>query len=89
MPKRTMWFATGTVVGLSSSYWVQRRVRQMAARLAPSSVGREVAGSVRQLGSDVAAAVAEGREAARAKEAELSAEMRAADRPHLRALPGR
>lgn len=75
MFKRAIWFSTGAAAGLGSSYWVQRRVRRAAARLTPQAVGRDVGGAVRHAGQNVKAAVAEGRQAARAREAELTAEL--------------
>jgi hypothetical protein len=71
--KRTIWFSTGAVVGLGSSVWVQRRVRQAAQRYLPDRLSRDAADSVRRLGRDVVAAAIEGRTAMREREAELNA----------------
>ncbi len=72
MLKRTFWFTVGSAAGLGSSYWVQRRVKQAAARFTPEGLQREVTGAARSMSANVKAAVAEGREAARDREAELT-----------------
>ena len=62
MFKRLFWLSVGVVAGLGGSVWLQRRVRQAVDRFAPESIQ-----------GDVRAALAEGRAAMRAKEAELRA----------------
>jgi hypothetical protein len=60
-----------------------RFVRETVARYAPDRVSADLTGALRQLGADVRAAVAEGREAMREREAELRAEIEGR-RPQLR-----
>ncbi len=72
MFKRTFWFTVGSAAGLGSSFWVQRRVKRAAARFTPEGLQREVSGAARSVSTNVKAAVAEGREAARDREAELT-----------------
>ncbi len=78
MFKRAFWFGAGTVAGLGSSVYVQRRVKRAAAHL-PDRVQQEVTGAARRVGRGVKAAATEGRAAMRVREAELRA--RVADRP--------
>lgn len=83
MFKRLFWLVTGAGFGFGSSYWVSRAVRRTAARYAPEKVTRDAAASLRGLGADVRAALAEGRAASAEREAELRAELdtrRARDR---------
>ena len=75
MPKRTFWFVTGTAAGLGSSLWVQRRVRTVVERYVPEKVQERAAGAARKVAPAVRDAVSEGREAMRAREAEMRAEV--------------
>jgi hypothetical protein len=60
--KRLVWLIIGFLLGLGSSWTVMRRVRRVAVRLAPPDVVDRWSGSMR-------AAVQEGRDAMRAREA--------------------
>jgi hypothetical protein len=71
--KRLFWLCTGVGFGFGSSFWVMRAVRRTVDRFRPTRV-------VARLEVDVRAAVAEGREAAREREAAL----RSARRPAWR-----
>ena len=64
MIKRLVWLVIGFLLGLGSSWTVMRRVRRVAVRLAPADVVDRWSESVR-------AAVDEGRDAMRAREAAL------------------
>ena len=75
MFKRLFWLTVGVIVGLGSSIWAQRRVRQAVNRLAPEQVRRQVSWSARTLLDDVRAAAAEGRTAMRDREASLRADL--------------
>ena len=75
MFKRLFWLTVGVGFGFGMSFWVSRTVKGKMARLAPDNVSAELAGALRQLGSDLRAAVAEGRDAMREREAELRAEI--------------
>jgi len=63
----------GVGVGMGSSLWVQRRVKQVAARYAPERISNDMATSVRSLGRDVRLSIQDGREAMRQREAQLRA----------------
>ncbi|WCO68996.1 hypothetical protein PO878_09690 [Iamia majanohamensis] len=75
MPKRTFWFVTGTAAGLGSSLWVQRRVRTTVERYVPEKVQERAADAARRVGPAVRDAVTEGRDAMRAREAEMRADV--------------
>ncbi len=75
MPKRTFWFVTGTAAGLGSSLWVQRRVRTAVERYVPDKVQERAADAARRVAPAVRDAVSEGREAMKAREAEMKAEV--------------
>ncbi len=66
MIKRLVWLVIGFLLGLGSSWTVMRRVRRVAVRLAPADVVDRWSDSVR-------AAVNEGRDAMRAREATFKA----------------
>lgn len=74
MFKRTIWWSTGAAMGFGSSLWVQRKVRRTVDHYTPEVVGRRVRSSARQLVPAVKAAVGEGRQVMRDREAELRAE---------------
>jgi hypothetical protein len=74
--KRLFWLTVGTLVGLASSFWAQRRLRRAVERYAPDQVARRVSWSVRKLADDVRAAVADGRAAMREREASLRDQFR-------------
>jgi hypothetical protein len=70
--KRARWVAIGFGAGVGASVWTWRSVRRSVDRHAPADLvdaGRRVGA----LGRDVRAAVAEGRDAMHAREAELRA----------------
>ena len=62
MIKRLVWLVIGFLLGIGSSWTVMRRVRRVAVRLAPADVRDRWSENVR-------AAVNEGRDAMRAREA--------------------
>jgi hypothetical protein len=68
MIKRLTWFLGGALAGAAGAGIAKKKVKQKAAELAPVNVARGAAGRVRE-------AVAEGRRAMRAKEAELRARL--------------
>ena len=75
MFKRLFWLIIGAGFGFGVSFWLMRFVRETVARYTPERVSSDIAGALRQLGQDVRAAVAEGREAMREREAELRAQL--------------
>ena len=64
MFKRLFWLLVGFLLGLGSSWVIVRRLRRVAKRYAPTEVVDRWTGTVR-------AAVDEGRDAMRTREAEL------------------
>jgi hypothetical protein len=64
MIKRLSWFVGGAVAGAAGVGAAKRKVRRTAAQLSPTAVAKNTAHRVRE-------AVSEGRQAMKAKEAEL------------------
>ncbi len=82
MPKRTRWLVTGVALGAGGSLWAQRKAKTAAARYGP-------AGIVEATGRRIAAALADGREAMREREAQLKGTSSDDDRQDgLRHTPG-
>ena len=75
MFKRLFWLLVGVGFGFGVSFWFMRFVRSTVERYSPERVSEDLAGAVRAFGQDIRAAVAEGREAMREREAELRAEL--------------
>jgi len=75
MFRRLFWLVIGAGFGFGLSFWLMRFVRETAARYTPERVSADLADAVKSLGGDLRAAVAEGREAMREREAELRAEI--------------
>ena len=75
MFKRLFWLMLGMGFGFGTSFWVTRFVRAAVANYSPERVSENLAASLRHLGSDIRAAVAEGREAMREREAELRGDL--------------
>ncbi len=75
MLRRLFWLLIGAGFGFGASFWIMRFVRETAARYTPERVSADLAGAVKGLGTDLRAAVAEGREAMREREAELRSEL--------------
>ena len=71
MLRRVFWLFLGVGVGMGSSLWVTRRVKQVAARYTPERISSDMASSVRTLGRDVRLSIKDGREAMRQREAQL------------------
>jgi len=71
--KRIFWLTVGLAIGFGTSFWFFRLVRETMSRYAPEQVADNLADAARRLGTDLRAAVAEGRAAARQTEAELRA----------------
>jgi hypothetical protein len=75
MFKRLFWLAVGIGFGFGLSFWVSRFARKTVARYTPERVSSDLADALRSLGSDVRAAVTEGRDAMRERESEIRAEL--------------
>jgi hypothetical protein len=73
--KRLFWLFVGVGFGFGLSFWLTRAVRRTVERYSPEAVADNLADALRAFGSDLRAAVSEGREAMREKEAELRAEL--------------
>jgi hypothetical protein len=73
--KRLFWLLIGVGFGFGVSFWVTRFVRDTMARYSPERVSGDLAGALRSLGSDLRAAVAEGRDGMREAEADLRARL--------------
>jgi hypothetical protein len=69
--KRVRWLATGVAVGAGASLWAERKAKAVVARYSPAGVASGAARRARGLPSDVVAAIREGREAMREREAQL------------------
>ena len=78
MVRRLFWLLMGAGFGFGMSFWLMRFVRETAARYTPERVSSDLADALRGLGTDMRAAVAEGREAMHDREAELRVELRGA-----------
>jgi hypothetical protein len=81
MFKRLFWLLVGTGFGFGASFWMMRVIRETVERYTPERVSADLTNAVRGLGADLRAAVAEGRQAMREREAELRAELPASRRP--------
>jgi hypothetical protein len=73
--KRVFWLVTGVAFGVTMALSVERAVRRQAQRLRPERLAGDLAGGLRDLGRDLQAAVAEGRDGMREREAELRAKL--------------
>ncbi len=79
MFRRLFWLVMGAAFGFGASFWIMRFVRETAARYTPERVSADLAGAIKGLGGDLRAAVAEGREAMREREAELRSDVERAE----------
>lgn len=68
MMKRLTWFVGGAAAGIAGASVAKKKVKAVAAEMAPSNVAKKATGRVRE-------AVAEGKRAMRSKEAELRARL--------------
>ena len=75
MFKRLFWLVMGAGFGFGVSFWLMRFLKETAARYAPEKISGDLAGALRQLGGDIRAAVAEGREGMKEREEELRAQL--------------
>ena len=75
MFKRLFWLVVGIGFGFGVSFWVTRFVRSTIERYTPERVSTDLAGALKQLGTDLKEAAAEGRQAMKEREAELLAEL--------------
>jgi hypothetical protein len=80
MFKRLFWLMIGIGFGFGVSFWVMRFVRETVQRYTPERMSADLSDAIRSLGADLRAAVAEGREAMREREAEIRAELEGASK---------
>lgn len=73
--KRVTWFVSGAVAGVAGAGYAKKKVKATAAQLAPVHVAKSAVSKVRARGNDVAEAVRDGRQAMKAREAELKARL--------------
>ena len=73
MFRRLFWLLVGAGFGFGVSFWLMRFVRQTVDRYSPANVSENMADALRSFGTDLRAAVAEGRIAMRETEEELRA----------------
>jgi len=73
--KRLLWLVIGASFGFGISLWLTRAVKQTVARYTPERVSTDVAAALKAFGTDLRAAVAEGREAMREHEKALRDEV--------------
>jgi hypothetical protein len=71
--KRLFWLSVGLAGGFGSSFWLMRTVRRTVERFTPQRLSQDVVNGARSVGSELRAAVDEGRAAMREREAELRA----------------
>ena len=75
MFKRLFWLIVGISIGLGTSFWFMRFVKSTLERYTPERVSADLADAIKSFGKDLRAAVAEGAEAMREREAELRAQL--------------
>ena len=75
MFKRLFWLTTGLTIGFGTSFWLMRTVRRTVERFTPERLSQDVVSGARSVGAELRAALDEGREAMREREAELRAEI--------------
>ena len=75
MFKRLFWLMVGAGFGFGASFWITRFVKETVERYTPERVSNDLANAIRGFGADLRAAVAEGRDGMREREAELRAEL--------------
>ena len=78
MFKRLFWLVIGVVVGFSGSLWLQRRVRRRVERYLPNRLPETAAAASGDFVATVKAALSDGRDAMRQREAELHESLRSA-----------
>jgi hypothetical protein len=75
MFRRFFWLIIGAGFGFGMSFWLMRFVRETVDRYSPERISADLSGAMRSLGTDIRAAVADGRDAMREREAELRADL--------------
>ncbi len=75
MLKRLFWLTVGLTIGYGTSFWLMRTVRRTVERLTPQRLGKDAVAGAKSVGTELKAALEEGRAAMREREAELRAEI--------------
>jgi hypothetical protein len=73
--RRLFWLMIGAGFGFGVSFWLIRFVRETVERYTPERMSADIGAGLRNLGADIRAAVAEGRQAMAEQEARLRAEI--------------
>jgi hypothetical protein len=73
--RRLFWLLVGAGFGFGVSFWMTRFVRETIDRYTPERVSADLAGAIKSFGTDLRAAVQEGRVAMQEREEELRAEL--------------
>jgi hypothetical protein len=73
--KRLFWLSTGLAIGMGSSLWVMRAIRQRMSQYAPDRLANNMTTAARGAREDLRSALIEGRKAMRRRESELRAEL--------------
>jgi hypothetical protein len=76
MFKRLFWLVVGVGFGVGMSVWLMRFIKGTVERYSPDRVSADLSSALRQLGTDIADAVAEGRQGMHEAEAELREKLR-------------
>ena len=71
MSHRLRWMAAGVLVGVSGSVWLERKLKAIANRYSPAGIAGNATARAREIPGELRAAIVEGRETMRAREAEL------------------
>jgi gas vesicle protein len=82
MFRRIFWLLMGAGFGFGVSFWMTRFVRETIERYTPERVSADLAGALKSFGTDLRAAVQEGREAMQEREEELRLELESRNRRH-------
>ncbi len=75
MFRRLLWLVIGAGFGFGVSFWLMRFVRSTVERYSPERVSADLSGALKNLGSDLRAAVADGRDGMREAEVRLRSEI--------------
>ncbi len=75
MFKRLFWLSVGLTAGFGTSFWLMRTVRRTVERFTPQRLTQDAVAGARTVGTELRAALDEGRTAMRQREAELRAEI--------------
>ena len=75
MFKRFFWLTVGLTIGYATSFWLMRTVRRTVERLTPQRISHDLVAGAKSFAGELTAALDEGRDVMRQREAELRAEL--------------